>query len=107
MEWNVFYSDFSTDKIRALNIFDHYSFYRSLVKLSKKRINKEEFTKRLRSELMYYFWCKSEYEILISPWIGNRDETIKVDIYTQVMLNWDKFVEYVWKNRKLLKAVEE
>lgn len=27
---------------------------------------------------------------------GGDKEAIKIDIYSQVMLNWDKFVEYVW-----------
>ena len=46
---------------------------------------------------MYYFWCKSEYEIILSPWCrSSKDEDKKIDIYTQVMANWNKFVDYVW-----------
>ena len=66
--------------------------------------------------------------IFLSPWCGCRDpenvkinvtddstldwktfadkhiirqiiNKAKIDIYDQVMINWDKFVEYVWENR--------
>ena len=64
--------------------------------------DKEIFAKELKSSLMYYVWSKSEYEIIISPWCGGRNtKDKKVDIYSQVMLNWDKFVDYVWNFRKV------
>ena len=47
---------------------------------------------------MYYMWSKSEYEIIVSPWVG-RAEDIKIDVYSQVHMNWDRFVDYVWSFR--------
>ena len=44
---------------------------------------------------MYYFWSKCEYEIILSPWTGRADD-IKIDIYDQIMMNFDRFVGYVW-----------
>ena len=97
MEWNVFYHDVNKQEIRAFNIFKHSTFNNYVEKHLKECIDKEEFAKKLKSELMYYFWSKSEYEIIISPWCGGRDtKDIKVDIYTQVMNNWDIFLDYVW-----------
>ena len=26
----------------------------------------------------------------------------KLDVYTQVMLNWDRFIDYIWKNKDLI-----
>ena len=26
----------------------------------------------------------------------------KIDVYTQVMMNWDRFIEYVWNNNRLI-----
>lgn len=98
MEWNVFYHDVNAQKIRTLNIFDHCSFANDVKKNLKKCKNKDEFAEALKSDLMYFFWCKSEYEIIISPWCGGHGtEDIKVDIYTQVMNNWNIFVDYVWR----------
>lgn len=100
MRWNVFYYDINAQKIRTFNIFDHGGFRKDVEKHLKKCANKDEFAEELKSSLMYFFWCKSEYEIIISPWCGGRNtKDIKVDIYTQVMNNWDVFVDYVWNNK--------
>lgn len=100
MEWNVFYHDINTQKIRTINIFDHHRFSEDVQKSLKKYKDKDEFAKALKSDLMYYFWSRAEYEIIISPWCGGRNtEDIKVDIYTQVMNNWNVFLDYVWNNK--------
>lgn len=103
MEWNVYYHDFNRNEIITFNIFRHYRFTEDVKKLIKDTmIDKAKFTERLRSELMYNFWSKCEYEVVIVPFVGrDRKETgIKIDIYEQVMLNWDRFVDYVWSFRK-------
>lgn len=101
MEWNVFYHDMNAQKIRTINIFDHSRFNRDVSKHLKECQDKNEFAKKLQSELMYYFWAKAEYEIIISPWCGGRNtEEIKVDIYTQVINNWNIFLDYVWDSKE-------
>ena len=52
-------------------------------KLKKKYNTKEEFARALKSELMYHYWSRSEYELIIertngghiwlSPWCGCRN----------------------------------
>ena len=101
MEWNVFYHEINGQKIKILNIFDHGGFANDVQKDLKKYKNKADFADRLRNNLLYYFWCKAEYEVLIRGWCGgNGDEEIKVDIYTQVMNNWPIFLDYVWNSVK-------
>lgn len=52
---------------------------------------------------MYYFWSKCEWEIIISGWPPRDDfNDAKIDVYDQVKLNWDKFVDYTWDHRKEL-----
>lgn len=42
-----------------------------------------------------------EWEVVIGPWCGDRGtKEIKVDVYMQVMNNWDIFVDYVWNEGK-------
>ena len=94
MEWNVYYHDSNARKIIQWNIFKHGSY-----DLFKSDLNREDFIEQLRKSLMYYFWSKSQYEILVLPWVGEADD-IKIDIYNQVMMNWDKFSEYVWLNKE-------
>lgn len=97
MEWNVFYYNINSRKITPYNIFQHGGFSKMVEKHFAYSENKEEFSEELKSSLAYFFWCKSEYEIVVSPWCGGTTkEAIKVDIYKQVMMNWDRFVDYVW-----------
>lgn len=97
MTWFVFYHSMNSQKIVPFNIFNHASFSDGVNKLLHKCTEKADFAEKLKKELMYYFWCKSEYEVLISPWCGVKNtEDIKVDVYSQVMLNYDIFVDYVW-----------
>lgn len=95
MEWYVYYHDSNAKKIIKWNVFEHGTFKNEINKLLKEKVNKEEFAERLKRELMYYFWSRCEYEIILSPWTGEGDD-IKIDIYDQIAMNWDKFVDYVW-----------
>lgn len=127
MIWNVYMRDMNSHLITVWNIFNHSSFRGSVIRLKKKRLPKEEFAKRLEREVLYYFWSKFEYEIVLTsfpPYIDKKEldrlnseyenfntmyghyplridvcpETYeKIDIYGQVRLNWDAFVNYVWR----------
>ena len=101
LKWNVFYHSVNKQEIVTLNVFNHWRFSEDVENNLKKIKDKDEFAEKLRHDLMYYFWSKSEYEIIISPWCGERNtKDIKVDIYTQVMNNWDIFLDYVWNSKK-------
>ena len=99
LEWNVFVEDFNNKKIRAYNIFNHYGFMsdcKDAWKKSKK--NFDEFAETIRKSLMYYYWSKCEWEIILSDWPPSglfKEE--KVDVYQQIMLNWGPFINYLWK----------
>ena len=124
LEWNVFRYDFNARKIETYNVFNHGSFYNDVMKIPRK--NKLEFAEKLRREAQYYFWSKCEMEIVMTSWPPYIDESeyqrltkernehiekrgdaprvlnvcttvgSKIDIYEQLMLNWDMFVEYTW-----------
>ena len=97
MKWNVYYHDINRDKIDVYNIFDHISFRRDVEKYLSEYTDKEEFEERLERSLFYYFGSKAEWEIIISPWVGGRNtKKVKIDVYDQVMINWDVFLDYVW-----------
>lgn len=116
--------------LRVFNIFDHYSFMESVRKLLKKPMSKEEFSELLRREVLYYYWSKAEWELVITntqPHIDSKElnrlitdcylkrtvaeppllfshvnlsDAEKIDVYEQVRLNWDEFVDYVWSFSK-------
>lgn len=106
LKWNVYVYSFNSRQIVTFNIFDHEGFKNDILKIPKK-ISLDDFNlfkEQLRRELMYYYWCKCEWEIIISPWpTHDNDPEIKVDVYSQVMLNFDVFAEYVFntlRNRR-------
>lgn len=104
MEWYVYYHDVNAQEIKTLNIFKHGSFQEDVENYLKQYKDKEEFAKKLKSSLQYYFWSRAEYEIIISPWCGGRDtKGLKIDVYNQVINNWDIFVDYVFNNKKYKK----
>lgn len=106
MVWNAYVENINAKVIRPYNIFRHGGFWYDCCEISRKYgDNKEIFLDELRRMLMYRFWAKCEWEVIISDWPpSNREELkIKVDVYQQVMNNWHVFSEYVWENRKEFK----
>lgn len=126
--WNVFIE--RNDKIIIHNIFDHVRFMNDLVQI-KKYTDFEKFEKEVDLSLMYFYWSKCEWEVVVTsfpPYISNeeleslskeRSEAIenygrfirtyvnletaeKVDVYKQVRMNWKPFINYLWNNRKLI-----
>lgn len=76
-----------------------------------------EFSERLSREAHYYFWAKCEWEIILTSWPPyvsseevdrlqkeksryntnvNLPISKKIDVYTQLEINWGVFVDYVW-----------
>lgn len=103
LEWNVWWHSFNSKEIKTYNVFDHWGFMEDLKKNYKKnKKNKDAFLEKLRTDVMYWYWSKCEWEIVLAPWVGKADE-IKIDVYDQLKINWDKFCEYVWENRGELK----
>lgn len=95
MEWFVFRHNINARRIEKFNIFDHAGFSEDFEKLKHKRLDRDRFAKELNSILMYYFCSRYEYEIVVSE-LTSREERIesKVDIYEQIKMNWDQFLDY-------------
>ena len=120
--WNVYRHDINGKKIEIYNVFNHGSFNNDVAQLTTERLNYNGFSEKLRRIAQYYFWSKAEYETVITSWpphidneeinriMSNREKHTtyayyvnldvgsKIDIYEQLMLNWDKFAYYVWWN---------
>lgn len=95
LEWYVYYYDINSGQLKTFNIFNHRGFKNAIEEIFKKYYSIEEFKKAVKSELMYYFWSKAEWEIVISDWFGKQVEK-KIDVYDQVMLNWNRFIEWLY-----------
>lgn len=106
LEWYVYYESVNSKEITELNVFQHDGFMDGCRTAARKcNGDKEVFAEKVRRELMYYFWCKCEYEIVLTGWPPSKDheEDRKVDVFSQVMMNFDRFIDYLWDNLALLK----
>ena len=110
LEYNVYVDDFNARVIKTHNIFDHVSFVLDCAKDIKRLKNdREAIEERIRSHLMYYYWSKCEWEIILLGWPPREDgDGTKVDVYSQVMMNKGIFFDYVWEHRSdIVKLAEE
>lgn len=102
LHWYVYVEDWNAKEIRKYDIFGGGYFEDELIKIRKKiGDNREEFADQLRRELMYHYWSKCEWEIILTSWppdTTGRFKDKKIDVYDQIQMNWDVFVEYVWAN---------
>lgn len=103
-EWNVFYYDINRNKITTYNIFNHHRFNKYIEEAFEKCKTKEEFAEILKRELMYYFWSKAEWELVIEldednhafliPWCGCRNpEEVKIDVTNDANFDWSGFAK--------------
>lgn len=62
----------------------------------------------MKTDLMYYYWSKCEWEIILSHWSEHKDgPSYKIDVFDQIELNWDRFCDYVWEHRTEFKASQK
>lgn len=104
LNWYVYRENYNTKEIEIFNIFNNTRFKNEIINLINDKLTKEEFKEKIRSLLFYYYAFKCEHEVVITSFpyrIKDNELTIgrKIDIYQQVMLNWDAFIEYLWKMR--------
>lgn len=125
LEWNVFHENWSAGKIESFNVFSHGTFKKDVLEALETYEDKEELSKAIKSIAMYYFWAKCEYEVIITSWppFITKEEakelklsvekceahskfpnvfnielatSSKVDVYKQLLLNWDRFIDYLY-----------
>ena len=113
LEWNVIYGNFNSGNIETYNIFNHYMFLKDCAKASQEcGDDRESFEAEVKKSLAYYFGYKCEWEVVVSHWppktgkSKSRFRDKKIDVYMQIMWNWDRFAEYLWVNRDVLKEIE-
>lgn len=109
--WNVYaenryvgLTNTRANRIKVHNVFEHYGFMDDCRRAYKAcKGDREKFEKSIESGLMYYYWSKCEWEVIIAPWPPLDYGDIKEDVYSQVMMNRDRFMDYLWENRDKLK----
>lgn len=102
MEWYVFRDSRDEKSIVPYNILKPSSlFYDDIKKAwSKHKKDKAGFAEDVSHIAKYYFMTKYEWEIIICSLGDNPEHEMKVDVYTQLEINWDNFIDYIWEHRK-------
>lgn len=102
----------------------------------KNPMTPNEFEERVKRALQHEYWARCEYETVITSWppyVENAEidrlnkERVehlkecgkfyrtnvnlsvgeKIDVYTQIRLNWKQFIDYLWNNIDLIKKLKE
>ena len=105
--WNVWVLNFNERRIETHNVFDHGGFLKDCKKAAAKFAKDPDgFAEEVRRSLMYWYWSKCEWELILSSWPpSERVPEIKVDVYAQVMINKDVFFPWLWERRSELKKM--
>ena len=111
MTWTVKNFDCNAQVIKN---YDILKYREDLIKTLKKKCKtKEEFSEQMRREMMYRYWSKAEFEliirltdggeILLLPWCGSRDpENQAVYVTKDKSFNWKEFAE-IHINKQIFK----
>lgn len=96
LEWWVLLP--RSDNELYFNIFNSVRFRECLVDLKTEGLGPsvEGFEERVLNRLMYSFWCKAEYEIMVT-YLFHKN-THKIDVYSQVKPNLKHLCEYLEEN---------
>ena len=120
LSWNVLFEDFNKKEIVYYDIFKGGHFEKIAKDLKERVSSKELFAEEFRLKLMSQFWARSEYEVVVTSWPPyvtqeeikrlsneeikyyrtdvNLDVRRKIDIFEQLQMNWQQFIDYVWNN---------
>ena len=102
MKWTVKHYDYNIPAITDYDLFPYFEEF--LLKIKKQKLTREEFAKEIKSELMYHYWSKCEYEIFIEkendgriyllPHCGGREKDVAfLDVTDDTSFDWKGFAE--------------
>ena len=102
MKWTVKHYDYDIPAISDYDLFPYFEEF--LLKLKKQKLTREEFAKEIKSELVYLYWSKCEYEIFIEkendgriyllPHCGGREKDVAfLDVTDDTSFAWKGFAE--------------
>lgn len=101
MKWLVKRFDCNKQEIVDYDVLEYKKDF--LNKLRKESRTKEDFSEKLKREMMYQYWSRAEHEIVVekrddkiilSPWVGCRNPSeAEIDVTNDKSFNWKSFAE--------------
>lgn len=96
-KFNVLYFDFNAKELKPYNIITE-DLIKEFRKKTKSLTSTEEKKKVLDDYFLYHYWSKGEYELSIGDaFEEDISKHKKVDIYTQIQMNFDVVYDLVIK----------
>lgn len=100
LSWKVKYFDMNSQTIKDYDVLKHR--YVNIKHRKKECKTKEKFSESMRRAMVYHYWGKSEWELIIEvdnenhvwlkPWVGCREpEKVKIDVTNEKNFDWKKF----------------
>ena len=129
LTYYVYVENINKRKIEKYNVLND-GIIEELLKRVDKFSDKKQFAETLEQIIMYHYWSRSEWEIILTDWpphmkteelsklnsevdkyqkdyghdpyslTVNLSTAEKIDVYDQVMMNWNIFIDYAWENLK-------
>jgi hypothetical protein len=97
--WKVWRYNINANKIEEYNVLNYKE---SLIKKLKKQcMNREEFSEKLKGQMRYQYWARSEHELIIelkgnrvvlSPWCG-RSDAMCLEVFLDSSFDWLGFAK--------------
>ena len=89
---------FHKDKLTHYNVFNNRLFSEAIDLLfSIPELSFEEFSETVKRKAQWQFCNRCEYEMVLLPWpVGPEDNRYKMDVFEQLEVNWDRFIDYLW-----------
>ena len=102
MSWKVKNFNMNSQAIEDYDILKYRED--DIKKLKKQCATREEFAEELKHEMMWQYWSRSQYELIIEitddnhvvigPWVGCREpEKVKIDVTDDDSFDWKDFAE--------------
>ena len=116
MTWICQHFDCNSQVIRDYDVLKYHED--GIKKLKKKHPNREDFAQALRSEFMYRYWSKCEWELIIertkdgriflNPWVGCREpEKARIDVTDRTDFDWKGFAEFIVRDREKIDVFDQ
>lgn len=114
MQWLVKIYNVNTNKIENYDVFKNEE--KTIKALKKSCTDKKEFKESFRRHLMWRYWSRCEYELMLSsenskvylyPWISKDPEAAKIDVTYENNENGFSWPAFTLKHLKLNDIADE
>lgn len=86
--FNVIIDDVNAQEFKSYDVMPYFIRCYDTTKKDKLPKTFDEFKEFVKSNSMYMYWSRCQYELVLKPWVGHNKEK-KVDVHWQLMHNLD------------------